>query len=160
MTSSRGSSWPRDQIQVSRIAGGFFTNWTMSVLGLVEIKSLILMCHDYLWLCWNLSEKWKCQLLSCVQLFVMPWTVAHQATLSMGFPGKNTGVGCHVLLLGNLPDPGLKPGSPALQADSLPSEPPGEAQIWEKVTFRVKLVKYSSDVPKTLRVLLLFSITR
>ena len=90
----------------------------------------------------------------------MLWTVAHQATLSMGFPGKNTGVGCHVLLLGNLPDPGLKPGSPALQADSLPSEPPGEAQIWEKVTFGVKLVKYSSDVPKTLRVLLLFSITR
>ena len=33
-----------------------------------------------------------------VWLFVMLWTVAHQAPLSMGFPGKNTGVGCHALL--------------------------------------------------------------
>ena len=41
-------------------------------------------------------------------------------------PGKNTGVGCHALLRGNLPDPGIKPRSPALQEDSLPSEPPGK----------------------------------
>ena len=34
-------------------------------------------------------------------------------------PGKNTGVGCHDLLQGNLPDPGFEPGSPALQGDSL-----------------------------------------
>ena len=33
---------------------------------------------------------------------------------------------CHALLQGILPDPGIEPGSPALQADSLPSEPPGE----------------------------------
>ena len=43
------------------------------------------------------------------------------------FPGKNTGVGCHFLLQGNLPDPGIEPGSPALQADSSPSEPPGKS---------------------------------
>ena len=36
--------------------------------------------------------------LSCVWLFVTPWTVAHQAPLSMGFPAKNTGMGCHFLL--------------------------------------------------------------
>ena len=41
-------------------------------------------------------------------------------------PGKNTGVGCHVLLWGNLPNPGIEPRSSALQADSLPSEPPGK----------------------------------
>ena len=35
---------------------------------------------------------------SCIRLFVTPWTVAHQAPLSTGFPGKNTGVGCHFLL--------------------------------------------------------------
>ena len=35
-------------------------------------------------------------------------------------------MGCHSLLQGNLPDPGIKPLSPALQADSLPSEPPGK----------------------------------
>ena len=40
-------------------------------------------------------------------------------------PGKNTGVGFHALLQGDLPNPGIKPRSPALQEDSLPSEPPG-----------------------------------
>ena len=39
-------------------------------------------------------------------------------------PGKNPGVGSHSLFQGNLSDPGIKLGSPALQADSLPSEPP------------------------------------
>ena len=43
------------------------------------------------------------------QLFVTPCTVAHQAPLSMEFSGKNTGVGCHFLLQGNLPKPGVKP---------------------------------------------------
>ena len=38
-------------------------------------------------------------------------------------PGKNTWVGWHALLQGNLPSPGIKPRSPALQADSLPAEP-------------------------------------
>ena len=40
------------------------------------------------------------QSLSRVRLFSTPWTVAHQAPLSMGFnsPGKNTGLGCHFLL--------------------------------------------------------------
>ena len=37
-------------------------------------------------------------------------------------PGKNTGVGCHLLLPGNLTDPGNEPGSPALQVDSLLTE--------------------------------------
>ena len=51
------------------------------------------------------------------------WTVAHQAPLS-NFPGKNTAVGCHFLLPGNLPDPGIKLRSPALQVDSSPTELP------------------------------------
>ena len=36
--------------------------------------------------------------LSCVQLLATPWTAAHQAPLSMDFPGKSTGVGCHCLI--------------------------------------------------------------
>ena len=40
--------------------------------------------------------------------------------------GKNTGVGSHSLLQGNLPNPEIKPRSPALQANSLPSESPGK----------------------------------
>ena len=45
------------------------------------------------------------------------------------FPGKNTGVGFHLLLQGDLPDPGIEPTSPvspALQANSLPDEPSGK----------------------------------
>ena len=40
--------------------------------------------------------------------------------------GKNTGVGGQSLLQGNRPNPGIRLGSPALQAVSLPSEPPGK----------------------------------
>ena len=43
-------------------------------------------------------------------------------------PGKNTGVDFHVLLQGNLPNLGIKPRSPILQADSLPTETPGKPQ--------------------------------
>ena len=41
-------------------------------------------------------------------------------------PGKNTRVCCHALLQGNLPNTGFEPRFPALQVDSLPSEPPGK----------------------------------
>ena len=41
-------------------------------------------------------------------------------------PGKNTAVGCHILHPGDLPDPGIEPGSPELQADSLPPDPQGK----------------------------------
>ena len=42
------------------------------------------------------------------------------------FPGKNTGVGCHFLLQGNLPHPGIQARSPTLQLNSLLSEPRGK----------------------------------
>ena len=42
------------------------------------------------------------------------------------FPGKNTGVGSHSLLRGNLPEQGIEPRSPSLQAVSLPAEPQGK----------------------------------
>ena len=38
-------------------------------------------------------------------------------------------MGCHSLLQGNLPNPGTEPGSPALESDSLPSEPPGKPLV-------------------------------
>ena len=44
--------------------------------------------------------------LSCVQLFPAPWTVAYQAPLSAGFPGKHTGVGCHFPFQGIFPTQG------------------------------------------------------
>ena len=67
---SRGSSQPRDRTHFSRIAGGFFTSWTIR----------------------EAQEYWGGQ--------------------PIPFPG-------------DLPDPGIEPGSPALQADSLPAELPG-----------------------------------
>ena len=44
-------------------------------------------------------------------------------------PGKNTGVSCHALPPGDLPNPGIKPRSPALKVYSLPSELPGKLEI-------------------------------
>ena len=46
--------------------------------------------------------------LSHVQLFVTPWTAAHQVLCARNFPGKNTGVGCHFLLQGIFPAQGSK----------------------------------------------------
>ena len=64
--------------------------------------------------------------LSPVQLFAIPWTVAHQAPLSMEFFRQEYWNGLPFPSPGDLPDPGIEPGSPALQADTLPSEPPGK----------------------------------
>ena len=53
-----------------------------------------------------------------------PWTVAHQAPLSVEFSRQEYWSGLPSPSPRDLPDPGIKPGSPALQAESLPSEPP------------------------------------
>ena len=66
---------------------------------------------------------------SCVQLFVAPWTIARQAPLSMGFSRQEYWSGLPFPSQRDLPDPGIKPGSPALQVDSLPSEPLGKQEF-------------------------------
>ena len=53
-----------------------------------------------------------------------PWTVTHQAPLSMGFPRQEYWSGLPFPSPGDLPDPEIKPRSPALQAGSLQSESP------------------------------------
>ena len=60
----------------------------------------------------------KVKSLCHVWLFVTPWTVACQAPLSLGFSRQEYWSGLPFPSLGDLPDPGIKPGSPALQADS------------------------------------------
>ena len=57
----------------------------------------------------------------CLTL-VTPWTVACQAPLSMGFSRQEYWSGLSFLSPGDLSDPGIEPWSPALQADSLPTE--------------------------------------
>ena len=65
--------------------------------------------------------------LSSVQLFVNPWTVvAHQAPLSMEFSRQEYWSVLPFPSPGDLPNPGIESRSPALQADSLPSEQPGK----------------------------------
>ena len=59
-------------------------------------------------------------------LTVIPWTVAHQAPLSIGFLGKNSGGNCHFLLQGIFLTQGLNPDFLPWQAGSLPSELPGK----------------------------------
>ena len=71
----------------------------------------------------------KVKSLSRVRLFVTPWTVAHQAPPSMGFSRQEYWSGLPFPSPGHLPDPGLEPRSPALQADVLTSEPPGKPSI-------------------------------
>ena len=65
------------------------------------------------------------------------WTVACQAPLSMGSPGKNTGVGCRFLLQGNLPDPGIEPRSPALAGGFFTIWATREAPRWQQTTLNV-----------------------
>ena len=74
----------------------------------------------------NLVDSVKVKLLSCVRLFVTPQTVAYQAPPSMGFSRQECWSGLPFPSPGDLPNPGIKPGSPSLQADALPSEPPGK----------------------------------
>ena len=76
--------------------------------------------------CIYYMKKVKVKLLSCVRLFETPWTVAYQAPPSMGFSRQECWSGLPFPSPGDLPNPGIEPGSPALQADSLPSEPPGK----------------------------------
>ena len=64
------------------------------------------------------------KLLSCVQLFATLWTVAHQAPLPTGFSRQEYWSGVPFPSPGDLPNPGIEPRSPALQADALTSEPP------------------------------------
>ena len=64
------------------------------------------------------------KLFSHVRLFAIPWTVAYQAPSSMEFSRQEYWSGLLFPSPGDLPDPGIKPRSPALQADALPSEPP------------------------------------
>ena len=66
----------------------------------------------------------SCSVMS--ESFVTPWTVAHQASLSMGFPRQEYWSGLSFPPLGDFPDPGIEPTSPALVGRFFITEPPGK----------------------------------
>ena len=72
------------------------------------------------------GKKVKVKSLSRVRLFATLWTVAHQAPPSMGFSRQEYWSGLPFPSPENLPNPGIKPRYPTLQADTLTSEPRGK----------------------------------
>ena len=68
------------------------------------------------------------KLLSCVRLFATPWTVAHQASVHGIFQARIL-EWVAISFSRDVPNPGIEPGSPTLQADTLLSEPPGKLQL-------------------------------
>ena len=84
------------------------------------------LCHQLVG--WQVGVGEKCVLSrsSCVWVFATPWAIALQAPLSMGFSRQEYWSGLPCPPPGDLPNPGIEPGSSALQANSLPSEQPGK----------------------------------
>ena len=92
----------------------------------ITTLSLLQITHDKKNL--KLIKVKKVKVKSHSPVFAIPWTVACPIPLFMEFSRqRSTGVACHFLLQGifPIPYPGIKPRSPALQEDSLPTEPPG-----------------------------------
>ena len=91
---------------------------------LIMVLLQFLHSRSSLFLLWK--SKWLSDMLSHVRLFATPWPVAYQAPPSMGFSRQKYQSGLPFSSSGVLPNPGIKPGSPALQTDALPSEPAGK----------------------------------
>ena len=71
----------------------------------------------------------KVKSLSRVRLFATPWTIAHHAPQSVGFSRQEYWSGQPFPSPEDLPNPGIEPRSPALQADCLLAEPPGKPNL-------------------------------
>ena len=78
---------------------------------------------------WARCDAEHLQWLSCVWLFATPKTIAHQAPLSMGFPRQEYWSGLPCPSPGDLPNPGIRPSSPAFAGRFFTIEPPGKLTI-------------------------------
>ena len=78
--------------------------------------------------------------LSRVRLFATPQTAAYQAPLSMGFSRQEYWSGLPFPSPGDLPNPGIEPGSPTLQADALPFEPPWKSPAGKVMSLLFKML--------------------
>ena len=75
-----------------------------------------------------LTLGWWC-LVAKLYSFVTPWTIAHQASVSMGFPRQEYWSGLPFPSSGHFPNPGIEPMSPELQGDSLPLSHQGSPSV-------------------------------
>ena len=96
------------------------------------------------------NPKVKVKLLSPVPLFATLWAVAHQASPSMVFSRQEYWSGLPFPSPGDLPNTGIEPQSPALEADALTSEPPGKPkgstkQLLELIDKFSKVIEYKSQ---------------
>ena len=85
----------------------------------------------------------KVKSLSHVRLFATLWTVAYQASQSMGFSRQGYWSGLPFPSPGDFPNPGIEPRSPALRADALPSEPSGKVvfnSLWPHELQHTRLI--------------------
>ena len=102
--------------------------------------------------------------LSRVRLFATPWTVAYQAPPSVGFSRQKYWSGVPFPSPGDLSDAGIEPRSPAFQADTLTSEPPGKPLkksgkwLQLKVTSCISSQQENQPVFETLRPGIYFSL--
>ena len=112
----------------------FLSYRQVSIFRILEWEIRILSIFRYAWshvdlkihLIFLIWKKVKVKSLSRVWLFATPWTVAYQASPSMEFSRQEYWSGLPFPSPGDLSDPGIEPGCPTLQADALPSEPPGK----------------------------------
>ena len=123
---------PHSLCWTDRFVGRSLLLFRHSVYSLFYLSVCVCMCVSYsIWSTslLNLSStgRRQYQLFSPVQLFATSWTVACQAPLSMGFSRQDYWSVWPFPPPGDLPNPGIEPGSLALQADSLPSESSGKA---------------------------------
>ena len=113
--------------------GVSLTNFYMQVFSFSHHYAFLLSLSSYLghWKLrvkfWSQSESGERQLLSRVWLLASPWTVVRQAPLSIGFSRQEYWSGLPFPSSGDLPDQGIEPQSPTLQADFLPSKLSGKS---------------------------------
>ena len=87
---------------------------------------------------WTLA---KVKSLSCVRLFATPWTIAYKAPLSMGLCKQECWSALPFPSPRNLSNPGIEPGSPALRAEALPSEPSGKSISFRELS-NIKMILF------------------
>ena len=118
--SARSIPYPRDLFE-TKFSTLILENNGKICQGWQQTALVLHVTNQYLW-----SEV---KLLSHLQLFATPWTVAYQAPPTIGFSRQEYWSGLPFPSPGDLPNPGIKPRFPTLESDALTSEPPGKPQL-------------------------------